>query len=104
MESISCEQLNNKFSNKENFYLIDVREPDEHAVFNAGGISLPLGQIMTMQIDEIESLKEEEIICYCRSGNRSMQASLMLETMGFQHVKNLTGGMIAWAEFKGEAL
>ena len=80
----------------EKINLIDVRQPEEHAEFNIGGILLPLGNIMSMQIDEIEDLRNEEIICYCRSGQRSMQASMMLETMGFTNVKNLAGGMLGW--------
>jgi rhodanese-related sulfurtransferase len=78
-----------KLKNNETVNLIDVRQPDEHLEFNIGGILLPLGQIQTMQIDEIESLKDEEVICYCRSGQRSMQAALMLETLGFKNVFNL---------------
>jgi len=80
----------------EKINLIDVRQPEEHAEFNIGGILLPLGNIMSMQIDEIEDLRNEEVICYCRSGQRSMQASMMLETMGFTNVKNLAGGMMGW--------
>ncbi|MFN5932401.1 MAG: rhodanese-like domain-containing protein [Sphingobacteriales bacterium] len=38
------------------------------------------------------------MILYCRSGNRSGMAAMMLETMGFTHVKNLVGGMLAWEE------
>jgi rhodanese-related sulfurtransferase len=80
----------------EKINLIDVRQPEEHAEFNIGGILLPLGNIMSMQIDEIEDLRNEEVICYCRSGQRSMQAAMMLETMGFTNVKNLAGGMLGW--------
>ena len=80
----------------EKINLIDVRQPEEHAEFNIGGILLPLGNIMSMQIEEIEDLRNEEIICYCRSGQRSMQAAMMLETMGFTNVKNLAGGMMEW--------
>jgi rhodanese-related sulfurtransferase len=96
MQLIHPEELQEKFKNKEAINLVDVRQPDEHLDFNIGGILIPLGQIQTMQIDEIESLKEEEIICYCRSGQRSMQAALMLETFGFKNVFNLVGGMLAW--------
>ena len=80
----------------EKINLIDVRQPEEHAEFNIGGILLPLGNIMSMQIEEIEDLRDEEVICYCRSGQRSMQAAMMLETMGFTNVKNLSGGMLGW--------
>lgn len=80
----------------EKLNLIDVRQPEEHAEFNIGGILLPLGNIMSMQIEDIEDLRNEEVICYCRSGQRSMQAAMMLETMGFTNVKNLSGGMMGW--------
>ena len=59
--------------------------------FNIGGILLPLGMIQTMQTDEIDDLKDEEVILYCRSGNRSGQAAMFLETMGFTNTKNLFG-------------
>jgi len=59
---------------------------------------LPLGKIKDFDIDSIESLKDKEVIFYCRSGNRSGQAAMMLESMGFTNVKNLVGGMLAWQE------
>ena len=98
MNRISVETLKQKIANGEKVNLLDVREPDERAAFNIGGVFIPLGDVMTMRIDEIEELKNEEIICYCRSGKRSMQASMMLETMGFTNLVNLEGGMIAWQE------
>jgi len=75
-----------------------VREPQEYAEFNIGAKLLPLGQVMSMQVDEIEDWKEDEVIVHCRSGKRSMQAGMMLETLGFKNVKNLEGGMMAWQE------
>ena len=95
MQTIGADELKKRMS-EEKLNLIDVRQPEEHADFNIGGILLPLGNIMSMQIDDIEHLRNEEIICYCRSGQRSMQAAMMLETMGFTNVKNLAGGMMGW--------
>jgi rhodanese-related sulfurtransferase len=51
-----------------------------------------------MDIEPIEGLKDEEVILYCRSGNRSGQAALILDGMGFKNTKNLAGGMLAWKE------
>lgn len=82
----------------EKINLVDVREPHENAEFNIGGTLLPLGQIATMQVDSIEDLKDEEVIVYCRSGNRSGQACQVLSMLGFKNPKNLTGGMLAWQE------
>ena len=96
MENISVTEVKERISNNEHLNLLDVREPEERAEFNIGGNFIPLGQVMAFQTDEIEGLKSEEIICYCRSGKRSMQAAMMLETMGFTNVKNLAGGMIEW--------
>ena len=98
MQTISCSELKNKLDANEHVALIDVREPDEHAAFNIGGILLPLGNILSMQTDAIDDLRNEEVICYCRSGNRSMQACMMLETFGFSNVKNLVGGMLEWEQ------
>jgi rhodanese-related sulfurtransferase len=96
MKSISVAILKERIINAEPINLLDVREADERAEFNIGGIFIPLGQVMAMQIDELDELKNEEIVCYCRSGKRSMQAAMMLETMGFTNVVNLEGGMMAW--------
>ena len=96
MQTISSSELKNKLDANEHVALIDVREPDEHAAFNIGGILLPLGNILSMQTDAIDDLRNEEVVCYCRSGNRSMQACMMLETFGFTNVKNLVGGMMEW--------
>lgn len=98
MENISVEELKKRIDSGESVNIIDVREPHENADFNIGGINLPLGSIQTMQIDEIEDLKDKEIILYCRSGNRSGQACMFLDAMGFKNTKNLTGGMLAWEE------
>lgn len=98
MITITAEEVKARLDAGEAIHLVDVREPAEHAEFNIGGTLLPLGNVQTMQIDDIDALKNEEVIFYCRSGNRSMQACLMLETFGFTNVKNLAGGMLGWQE------
>jgi rhodanese-related sulfurtransferase len=98
MENITPEEVKQRIDSGEELNLVDVREPHEHAEFNIGGKLVPLGEIRAMQIDELEDLKEKEVIVYCRSGNRSGQAAMILETMGFENVKNLVGGMLAWQE------
>ena len=98
MTNISPAEVKQRLDNGENLHLLDVREPEERAEYNIGGIFLPLGQVMSLQTDAIDDLKGEEIICYCRSGKRSLQAAMMLEGMGFSNVKNLTGGVVEWQE------
>ncbi|GAC1427309.1 MAG: hypothetical protein NVS9B7_05580 [Flavisolibacter sp.] len=98
MKNISVEELKQKIDKGENINLIDCREPHEYEQANLGGKLIPLGKIQTMQVDELEDLKEEEIIVHCRSGHRSMLACLVLDSMGFKNTYNLTGGILAWQE------
>ena len=98
MQPISVDELKARVDAGESLHLLDVREPFEHENFNIGGVLLPLGKIQSLQTDDIDEWKDEEIICYCRSGNRSGQACLILETAGFTNVKNLSGGMNAWQD------
>jgi len=98
MQTITVEELKSKIDTGEKFNLIDVREPHEHVEFNIGGLLHPLGKIQTMQIDELEEMKDQPVYIYCRSGNRSGQACLILETAGFTNTINVVGGMLAWQE------
>jgi rhodanese-related sulfurtransferase len=98
MQTITVEALKAKIDAGDQIHLVDVREPHEHSDFNIGGILLPLGQVQTMQVDAIEDLKNQEVFVYCRSGNRSGQACLILETMGFTNLVNVSGGMLAWQD------
>ena len=102
MENITAEELKSRLDKGESVNLVDVREPNERAEFNIGGIHLPLGDIRAMQTDPIDELKDQEVIVYCRSGNRSGQAAMVLEPMGFSNIKNLQGGMLYWQEKIGQ--
>jgi rhodanese-related sulfurtransferase len=98
MKEISVEELKQKLDSGEKVNLIDCREPHEYEEANLGGKLVPLGKIQTMQTEDIEHLKDEEVIIHCRSGKRSMMACLMLEQMGFSNTYNVTGGILAWQE------
>ena len=98
MENITVEELKRRLDAGEKLHIVDVREPHEKADFDIGGVLIPLGQVLSMQIDEIEDLKDKEVIVYCRSGNRSGQACMFLDAMGFKNTRNLVGGMLAWQE------
>ncbi len=98
MTNITNEEVKQRLDAGEKLNLIDVREPHENAEFNIGGLLLPLGKIQSMQVEDIEDLKNEEIIFYCRSGNRSGISATILDQMGFTDTKNLVGGMLGWQE------
>ena len=98
MQEITVQQLKSRVEAGEQLNEIDVREPHEYAEYNLGAKLIPLGQVLSMQLDELDDLKNEELIIHCKSGKRSLQACLVMEQMGFSNVKNLVGGAMAWQE------
>ena len=96
MQWITTSELKERMSRGDKLNLIDVRVPVEHEEFNIGGLLFPLARIKAMDVDELEDFRNEELILYCRSGNRSGQACQILDMMGFADTKNLQGGMLAW--------
>lgn len=96
MKSISVQELKLLLDSNPKLNLLDVREPDERIEFNIGGTHLPLGKIMSFQLEDIEDYKDEEWYVYCRSGKRSLQACMFLEQAGFSQITNIEGGTAAW--------
>lgn len=94
MRTISAAELSQYLQDKQPV-LLDVREPAEYAICQISGSTLiPMSEITSrfMELDE-----DDEIICICHHGMRSMQVGLYLEGQGFNNVVNLTGGIDAWA-------
>lgn len=96
MQTITVEALKGRLDVGEQLNIIDVREPHEHAEFNIGGTLIPVGKIRNMEIEELEDLRGQELIVYCRSGNRSGVACMVLEQLGFSNTVNVVGGMLDW--------
>lgn len=103
MRHITVEELKAKLESGEKINLIDCREPHEYEEANLGGRLIPLGKIQTMQVEEIEDLKDQEVIVHCRSGKRSQMACMVLEQMGFTDTVNVEGGILAWQDKFGTA-
>lgn len=75
--------------------LLDVREPHELEISRLEGARLiPLGQLAA-RLSELDSA--EEMVVFCKSGSRSARALELLTSAGFRKVKNLKGGINAWA-------
>ena len=96
MHNITVQELKQRKDANETLYILEVREPSEYAEVNMGAKLIPLGQVLSGQIDDIEDWKDKEVIVHCRSGVRSLNACMMLEQLGFINTKNLEGGIIAW--------
>lgn len=89
-------------SKKENFLLIDVREPHEHAAFNIGGELIPLSEILS-HTDKIPEGKK--IVFYCQKGIRSVIAIQRLQQkFPDNELINLSGGMEEWIKRFGTDL
>jgi len=75
--------------------LLDVREPHEWNVSHLeGAIHIPLQQL-PKRLAEVP--RDKEIVVYCRMGGRSAHAQHFMKDNGFTRVRNLAGGLIAWA-------
>jgi len=88
MQTITVEELKARMDAGEKLHLIDCREPHEYAEFNIGATLIPLGRFQSFQIDELEDLKNEEVIIHCRSGNRSGMGVSILKQNGVTEVYN----------------
>ena len=88
-------ELEARMKQGNHFKLIDVREPHEWEISHIEGARLiPLGELAA-HMSELDSA--EEIVLQCKSGARSMRALELLYTAGFRKLKNLRGGINAWA-------
>jgi sulfur-carrier protein adenylyltransferase/sulfurtransferase len=92
---IHVEDLKKKLDAKEDVLVVDVREPHEYQICNIGGTLIPLNDL-PKRMGELN--KDRETVVHCRSGSRSAKAVEFLQANGFKNVKNLAGGILAWAE------
>ena len=93
---IDVVELKQKIDRGDNFVLIDVREPHEYRICNIPGAQLiPLGEF-PKRVGEIDSAAD--IVIHCRTGVRSAKACAVLRQAGFQHVRNVVGGILAWSD------
>ena len=92
--SITVEELKSRMDRGENIFILDVREPDEYRIVNIGGYLIPLNEL-PRRVHELDSARE--IVVHCHHGSRSAYAVELLQQMGFANVKNLKGGIEAWA-------
>lgn len=98
---ITVEELKERLEKGENLHFYDVREEHEYEEDNLGAILIPLAELPD-HIDELEDLKDSEIIIHCRSGARSGKAVNYLESLGFTHARNVVGGILAYRALEVE--
>jgi adenylyltransferase/sulfurtransferase len=94
---ITVEQLKQRLDQGDKPFILDVREPHEYAIVNLGAPLIPVGQV-GQRLREIPVNKNAEIVVHCKSGGRSQKAAQELKAAGYTNVKNLAGGITAWAD------
>ena len=89
-------ELKKKIDAKDDFFLLDVREPNEYQIGKIPGSTLiPLGDV-PQRVGEIP--RDKEIIVHCKMGGRSAKAAAFLRQQGYTNVKNLKGGITDWSD------
>jgi sulfur-carrier protein adenylyltransferase/sulfurtransferase len=96
LPEISPEELRDELAGADPPTLVDVREPNEWEIVHLPNAQLiPRGQLPD-RLNELTSARR--LVVYCRTGGRSSQATQLLLDLGFSNVRNLTGGITAWAQ------
>src|SRR5487761_862936 len=92
---VGPKELNAEIENGRKVKLIDVREPHEYEIAHIEGSTLiPLGQLPD-RVSELDTA--DELVMYCHTGARSARATDFLRGIGYKKVRNLEGGIDAWA-------
>jgi molybdopterin/thiamine biosynthesis adenylyltransferase/rhodanese-related sulfurtransferase/molybdopterin converting factor small subunit len=93
---VTVEQMKAKLDRGEDFFLLDVREPNEYQICRIEGAKLiPLGEL-AQRTGELDP--KREMIVHCKMGARSAKAVSLLQERGFNRVSNLKGGILAWID------
>ena len=96
VEEVAPMELKEKIDAGERIVLLDVREPFEYAFCRIENSKLiPLGELKG-RVGELD--RSAETVVYCHTGVRSARAVDLLSSQGFRRVRNLKGGIKAWAE------
>ncbi len=93
---ITVEELKRRLDQRENVFVLDVRNPEEVQICRLPGSTVIPLPALPQRFGELD--RNREIIVHCKSGVRSQKAIHFLRQQGFSKLKNLTGGILAWAD------
>ena len=93
---ISVQAVKARLDAGEDFILLDVREPFEWEIADIPGAThhIPQGEVLE-HLGALDMTRD--IVVYCRTGGRSADVVQLLQKHGYRRVKNLAGGINAWA-------
>ncbi|GGM17868.1 adenylyltransferase/sulfurtransferase MoeZ [Nakamurella endophytica] len=94
--TISALQLKQKIDARENFLLVDVREPNEYDIVHIpGSVLIPKGDIVSGEA--LSALPvDRPLVLHCKSGARSAEALAVLHKAGFTDAVHVGGGVLSW--------
>ena len=100
--------IEEKLDNKEDFLVLDVREPYEYEVARIeNSINVPRGILESAcdwgydeTVPELAAARDKEIVIVCRSGNRSVLAAFTMQLMGYKNVSSLKTGLRGWNDYE----
>ena len=96
MTDITATELKDRQSQGTAPVIIDVRETweNEESLIE-GSRNIPLGELPG-KLDDLEDLRDAEVVVHCKGGSRSSSAKAFLQQQGFTNVRNLIGGIQAY--------
>ncbi|GAB7181110.1 adenylyltransferase/sulfurtransferase MoeZ [Kitasatospora sp. Ki12] len=94
--TVTSAQLKQWQDDKEDIYLIDVREPGEYEIVNIpGAVLIPKNEFLMG--DALEKLPQDrKIVLHCKSGVRSAEVLAVVKAAGFANAVHLGGGVLGW--------
>jgi adenylyltransferase/sulfurtransferase len=92
---LSVQELKQRLDAGEDVFILDVREPYEVQIATIGGTLIPQNEV-PQRLAEIP--RDRDVVVQCRSGGRSQRIAEFLAQQGYPNVKNLAGGILAWAD------
>jgi adenylyltransferase/sulfurtransferase len=95
-DDITVEELKQRLDRGDNVFVLDVRNPEEIQICRLPGSTVIPLPTLPQRFGELD--RTREIIVHCKSGVRSQKAIHFLRQQGFANLKNLTGGILAWAD------
>jgi rhodanese-related sulfurtransferase len=92
---ISAREVKERLDKGEKLLLVDVREPHEYELCHIeGAVLIPMGSIPA-NLQKLDT--DEDVICFCHHGMRSLDVANWLRTRGVNSAKSMAGGIDRWS-------
>lgn len=92
---ITPREVKQRLDRGEKITLVDVREPQEHVICHIdGAVLIPMGTIPA-NLQKLDT--DEDVICFCHHGMRSLDVANWLRTQGVSSAKSMAGGIDRWS-------